>query len=96
LLTATDDWAEIAFAVNLVIDPVRTEVGISRLIRHHGPAHGDPITPMIILATERDRQRNQAWTEELVRMATAPGLPSVEDNLTVVRSWIERWSPLVS
>jgi methane monooxygenase component A beta chain/propane monooxygenase small subunit len=96
LLMATDDWAEIAFAVNLVIDPITTEVAVSRLIRHHGPVHGDPITPMIILTTERDRRRNQAWTEELVRMTTAAGLPSAESNRTVLRSWIERWSPLAS
>ncbi|MGD0288113.1 MAG: monooxygenase [Candidatus Binataceae bacterium] len=95
-LMATDDWAEIAFAVNLVIDPIATEVGVSRLIRHHGPAHGDPTTPMIILTTERDRRRNQAWTEELVRMTTAPDLPAAENNRMVIRSWIERWTPLAS
>jgi methane monooxygenase component A beta chain/propane monooxygenase small subunit len=95
-LMATDDWAEIAFAVNLVIDPITTEVAVSRLIRHHGPVHGDPITPMIILTTERDRRRNQAWTEELVRMTTAADLPSAESNRIVLRSWIERWRPLAS
>ena len=95
-LMATDDWAEIAFAVNLVIDPIATEVGVSRLVRHHGPAHGDPTTPMIIFTTERDRRRNQAWTEELVRMTTAPDLPSLENNRIVIRSWIERWTPMAT
>jgi Methane/Phenol/Toluene Hydroxylase len=94
LLMVTDDWAEIAFAVNLVIDPITTEIGISRLIRHHAPAHGDPTTPMIILTTERDRRRNQAWTEELVRMTTATSLPSAGNNRIIFRSWIERWTPL--
>jgi hypothetical protein len=94
LLMVTDDWAEIAFAVNLVIDPITTEVGISRLIRHHGPAHGDPTTPMIILTTERDRRRNQAWTKVLVRMTTAPDLPSAENNRVVMRGWVERWTSL--
>jgi|ERR1700722_14845463 Methane/Phenol/Toluene Hydroxylase len=93
---ATDDWAEIAFAVNLVVDPITTEVGVSRLVRHHGPAHGDPTTPMIILTTERDRRRNQAWTEELVRMTTAPDLPALENNLLVIRNWIERWTPMAT
>lgn len=94
LLMVTDDWAEIAFAVNLIIDPIATEIGVGRLVRYHAPAHGDPVTPMIILTTERDRRRNQAWTEELVRMTTAPDLPSAESNRKVLRSWIDRWTPL--
>jgi methane monooxygenase component A beta chain/propane monooxygenase small subunit len=51
---------------------------------------------MIILTTERDRRRNQAWTEELVRMTTAPDLPAAENNRIVIRSWIERWTPLAN
>ena len=94
LLMVTDDWAEIAFAVNLIIDPIATEIGVSRLVRRPGPAHGDPVTPMIILTTERDRRRNLAWTEELVRMTTAPDLPAAESNRAVFLSWINRWTPL--
>lgn len=94
LLMATDDWAEIAFAVNLVIDPITTEIGVSRLVRLHGPAYGDPVTPMIILTSERDRRRNRAWTEELVRMTTAADLAAAEDNRTVLRDWTDRWRPL--
>ena len=96
LLMVTDDWAEIAFAVNLIIDPIATEIGISRLVRHHAPAHRDPVTPMIILTTERDRRRNQAWTEELVRMTLAPDLPSAQNNEAVLRGWIDRWTPLAN
>ena len=51
---------------------------------------------MIIFTTERDRRRNQAWTEELVRMTTAPDLPSLENNRIVIRSWIERWTPMAT
>lgn len=94
LLMATEDWAEIACAVNLVVDPITTEIGVSRLVRARGPAHGDPVTPMIISGTERDRRRNRAWTEELVRMTTAADLPAAEHNRAVLRSWIERWTPV--
>lgn len=93
LLMATEDWAELAFAVNLVIDPITTEVGVSRLVRHRGPAHGDPVTPMIVLTTERDRRRNRTWTEELVRMTTASDLAAAQANRAVIRGWIERWRP---
>jgi methane monooxygenase component A beta chain/propane monooxygenase small subunit len=96
LLMVTDDWAEIAFAVNLIVDPIATEIGVSRLVRYHGPAHGDPVTPMIILTTERDRRRNRAWTEELVRMTTAPEVPAADNNRRVLRSWIDRWTPLAN
>ena len=92
-LMATEDWAELAFAVNLVIDPIATEIGVSRLVRHHAPLHGDPITPAIILTTERDRRRNQAWTEELVRMTTATGISAADENRKVMQSWVERWKP---
>jgi hypothetical protein len=77
-LMATEDWAELAFAVNLVIDPITTELGISRMVRRHGPRHGDPITLTIILTTERDRRRNRAWTEEMVRMTTTTAIPHTE------------------
>jgi methane/phenol/toluene hydroxylase len=92
-LMATEDWAELAFAVNLVIDPITTELGVSRMVRRHGPQHGDPITPTIILTTERDRRRNQAWTEELVRMTTGADLPDADSNRAVIRSWCDRWRP---
>jgi hypothetical protein len=93
-LMATADWAELAFAVNLIIDPITTELGVSRLVRLHGPHHNDPITPAIILTTERDRRRNLAWTEELVRMTAAPGAAHAEENRIVMLDWIARWTPM--
>jgi hypothetical protein len=92
-LMATEDWAELAFAANLIIDPITTELGVSRLVRHHAPQHGDPITPTIILTTERDRRRNQAWTEELVRMTTGAAIPSADHNRNVIQAWCEHWRP---
>ncbi len=92
-LMATEDWAELAFAVNLIIDPITTELGVSRMLRHHAPQHGDPITPAIILTTERDRRRNRAWTEELVRMTTAVAIPAATHNRDVLQSWCDKWTP---
>jgi methane monooxygenase component A beta chain/propane monooxygenase small subunit len=91
-LMATEDWAELAFAVNLIIDPIVSEIGVSRMIRHHAPHHGDPITPSIILTTERDRRRNRAWTEELVRMTTVD-VPAADHNREVMQSWCDHWRP---
>jgi hypothetical protein len=92
-LMATEDWAELAFAVNLIVDPITTELGVSRLVRHHAPHHGDPITPAIILTTERDRRRNRAWTEELMRMTIADGIPAAGQNREVMRTWSDHWRP---
>ncbi len=92
-LMATEDWAELAFAVNLIVDPITTEVGVGRMIRHHAPHHGDPITPAIILTTERDRRRNRAWTEELVRMTTTAGIDAAGQNREVIQTWCDRWRP---
>lgn len=91
---AIDDWAELPVAVNLVIDPVFAEVGASRLLRALGPFHGDAVTPILVMTTERDRRRNQAWTEELARMVTAPEVPAAAANRDVLQSWIDRWTPV--
>ena len=93
-IMALNDWGELAVAVNLVIDPLFSEVGLSQLIRRSAPYHGDSITPMLVLSAERDRRRNLAWTVELVKMVTAPELEQCEQNRRTIQDWIVRWSPL--
>jgi hypothetical protein len=95
LMHATDDWAEVAVVLNLVFDPIATETAVSRLIGRHAPLHGDGVTPAIVRTTERDRRRNRAWTEELVRMVTAAGISSASANREIVSGWIESWTPAV-
>lgn len=92
-LMAVDDWAELAIAVNLVVDPIVAEVGLSQLVRRPAPLHGDPVTALLVSTTERDRRRNQAWTEELVRMVTGDAIPARDENREVLRGWIDRWLP---
>lgn len=92
-LIAFDDWAELAVVTNLVLDPLLAEVGLSQLVRHAAPLHGDYVTPMIISTTERDRRRNQAWTAELVRMVTADGLDTAEANRATIQGWLDEWTP---
>lgn len=94
-LMAFDDWAELAVAVNLVLDPILSQVGLSQLIRRFGSFHGDQVTPTIISTVERDRRRNQVWTAELVRMVTDPSIPEAEENHAIVQSWIDDWTPRV-
>lgn len=107
LMLETSDWAELAVATNLVVDPILSEVAVSRLVGRFGPFHGDMLTPFLVSTTERDRRRNQAWTEELVKMVTGAsgpdgvkscttpdGAPAVEHNRAVIQEWLEHWTPL--
>jgi hypothetical protein len=92
-LMAVDDWAELAVAVNLVVDPIVSALATGELLHRHGPLHGDSLTPFLISTTERDRRRNRDWTDELVRMVTADGVPAREENRAAVQEWIDRWTP---
>lgn len=94
-LMAFDDWAELAVVVNLVLDPILTEVGLSQLVRRFGSFHGDQVTPAIVATVERDRRRNRLWTEELVRMTTDPSLEEADANRATIQSWFDTWTPLV-
>ena len=91
-MMALADWAELAVATNLVVDPLVSEVLVSQLLRRFAPFHGDPVTPAIIMTVERDRRRNLAWTEELVRMVTAEDVPDADANRQVVQGWVDHWT----
>lgn len=94
-LIALEDWAELAVVTNLLVDPVVSDVGISKLVGRFGPFHGDYVTPYLIGTAERDRRRNRAWTEELVRMVTAVDLDAAETNREVIQGWLDSWTPVV-
>lgn len=87
-----NDWGELAVAVNLIIDPIFSEVGISQLLRRSGPLHGDIVTPAIVMSAEGDRRRNQLWTAELVRMVTSEAVEEREQNRELIQAWINRWT----
>jgi hypothetical protein len=53
------------------------------------------VTPFIVSTTERDRRRNLAYTEELVRMVTAEGIEGHQANRDVITGWIADWTPPV-
>jgi methane monooxygenase component A beta chain/propane monooxygenase small subunit len=95
LMLGTDDWGEIAVAVNLVVAPILSEVAMSQLVRRGGPHKGDSVTPFIVSTTERDRRRNLGYTEELVRMVTAEAIEAHRANRDVIAEWVERWTPPV-
>jgi methane monooxygenase component A beta chain/propane monooxygenase small subunit len=93
IMHATDDWAEVAVAINLVFDPIVGEVALSRMVGRLAGRHGDSVTPMIVRTAERDRRRNQAWTQALVRLVTADDVPAASENRSVISEWIAAWTP---
>ncbi len=87
------DWAETFVIINLVLDPILTDVAISKLVGKLAPIHGDVVSRVIVSSVDRDRRRDLAWTEEFVRMVTAPEIPAAAENRALIAGWIERWRP---
>lgn len=94
-LVASNDWGELAVVANLVFDPILTEVSVSQLVRRFAPFHGDPVTAHLVGTTERDRRRNLAWTQELIRMVTADDVPDRASNTSIIQDWLTAWTPRV-
>jgi methane monooxygenase component A beta chain/propane monooxygenase small subunit len=89
------DWAETFVIINLVLDPILTEVAISSLVGKLAPLHGDVVSRVIVASVNRDRRRDLAWTEEFVRMVTAEGVPAAAENKALIAGWVEKWRPAV-
>lgn len=90
---ASDDWAEIAVALNLVLAPLPADLFESELLAAHGPANGDGVTPMILAGFRQDARRHVAQTRALVQLALADADHGA-DNARVVHGWLERWTPM--
>jgi methane monooxygenase component A beta chain/propane monooxygenase small subunit len=94
LMYETRDWGELCVAVNLILDPILSEVALFQLIRRLGPFNGDFVTPFIVSTAERDRRWSRAWTEALVRMVTAGEVSAAKENLNVLQEWVDKWTPI--
>jgi hypothetical protein len=92
-LMATADWAEVSVAVNLIVDPIVSEIGMSQMVRRCGVLHGDVVSPVIATTAERDRRRNSTWTEELIRMVLDERCEFAGANRAVLQGWADQWLP---
>lgn len=86
------DWAEIAVAINLVLEPLAGELMKTELLATLAPRNGDPVTPMILASVRHDSQRHLATTQALVKLAAADREHG-DANLETMRGWIARWTP---
>jgi hypothetical protein len=92
LMFTVTDWAETAVAINLVFDPILGDIGVSRLVGRPAPFQGDALSGLIVASVDRDRARNLAWTQALVRMATAADVPDAAANRAAINGWVARWT----
>jgi methane monooxygenase component A beta chain/propane monooxygenase small subunit len=93
-IIGTSDWGELLVALNLVVGPLAQQVAMSELVRHNAPMNGDPVAAHIVMTAERDRRRNLAAAQALVRMVTAPGLAEADSNRAVIQEWLAQWNAL--
>jgi methane monooxygenase component A beta chain/propane monooxygenase small subunit len=97
-LMVTEDWAETAFVVAYLFDPLVSNFITGRFLRRFAPAYGDILTPQVLLAAERARLRNMKAMEALVLMVLAESdgrgrpVPS-EENRCVLQDWVDEWAP---
>ncbi|MHB8694113.1 MAG: ferritin family protein [Solirubrobacteraceae bacterium] len=88
------DWMERVIATNLCIEPVLGTLLRREMLLVPASANGDPITPVIISAAQREWLWYRDWTSELVRFC-------VEDeehgaaNRAVLAKWCAAWDPFV-
>ena len=92
-IVACDDWAEVMVAINLVLEPLAGELFKTEFLARSASRNGDPVTPMLLAGVRRDSRRHLEATKALVRLVCADA-QHAETNRTVLRGWLEHWTPL--
>jgi len=87
-LLVTYDWDENLVVLNVVAARALEEA-CARQLADAARAHGDTLTAMLLEAQLRDAERSRRWTARFIALALEE--PA---NAAVIRSWLERWSPL--
>ncbi|MGH9000068.1 MAG: hypothetical protein ACRDY7_11835 [Acidimicrobiia bacterium] len=87
---ATQDWGEVAVAVNLVVEPLVSELVYQEILCAGAPRAGDLATPVILAEAAADRNRNLAWTQALVTMCLDDA-DHADDNAKVLGEWLRSW-----
>jgi hypothetical protein len=82
------DWGEVVFATNLVLEPLLQPVFLCAL-QELGAQHRDIVLPHLGYALSVDEEHHVAWAAELARMLTEES----EANVATAAEWLERWLP---
>ncbi|KAA8959855.1 toluene hydroxylase [Mycobacterium sp.] len=92
-LTAIYDWAEAAFATNIVFQPLVGELFRSHLVQQAAPENGDFVTPTLISAEEYDfSERDLRYTLEMFRLLVEDK-EFADHNKSTMQSWLSTWVP---
>lgn len=87
------DYLEQYFAVNIVCEPLVTELLRSGLFMQFAAAHGDFVTPAVLSAAETDYDRNQADAVELFNVL-ANDEKHQSENKKTMQKWLKTYVPL--
>lgn len=88
-IMATNDWAELMIGLNLVVGSYLQRIATSDLVRRMALPNNDSVAAHIVMTAERDRRRNIAATEALVKMVGEG--PHAAHNREVIGGWLTDW-----
>ena len=86
-ILASQDWGEIAIAVNLVFEPLFGRLVRREFLLANAARNGDPLTVGLMATASIDSERQLAWTRELVRVLLADEAHG-DANRRVITGWI--------
>ena len=92
-LRTVTDWAEVAFAINAVFDPLVGLLLRRELLQRCASAQGDQVTPAVVRPAQQEWQWSRDWTVALLCHVLADER-SAEANAAVVGRWRDFWVPL--
>jgi hypothetical protein len=88
-LIACRDWGEIAFAIDLLYEPIAATLFTRELLARCAPFHGDTVTPVILATVESDR----AIAARSMARLFACIIEDAPANREVMDGWIATWAP---
>jgi propane monooxygenase small subunit len=91
--TASTDWAEQTFAVNLIYEPLVGELFRSGFLMQYAASHGDFITPTLVSTAEADYERNLDYSAEMFDVFFNDPQYG-KNNQQVAQEWLKKYVPM--
>ncbi|MEW9672731.1 aromatic/alkene monooxygenase hydroxylase subunit beta [Ammoniphilus sp. 3BR4] len=91
--TASTDWAEQIFAINLIYEPLVGELFRSGFLMQSAASHGDFVTPTLVSTAEADFERNLEYTAEMFGVFLNDAVHG-ESNKKVIEGWLQKYVPM--
>lgn len=94
-LTAVDnDWGEMAFATNVVFEPLLGELFRSQLVMQSAARNGDFVTPTVVGAGEYDYSQRDLPMTQAVFGPLVADKEFAEYNKDLMHGWLAKWVPM--